>query len=184
MRAIAKKLTTASETAYVQGFISKPALHYVVKEGMPSHCSGTGRSYNFIDSVSRFGDLLMPLDLAPAYKRAGDTFKGSMEHYFILLKEDEASNISGANQFPLGRGARGGRGGRGSRFVPGFSRGRSETPYGRKRGPDPSTSGHIPAKKRSDIIHVHGSSSTSQDASVHAPGSSSDSQGVPVSLEK
>ena len=184
MRAIAKKLTTASETAYVQGFISKPALHYVVKEGMPSHCSGTGRSYNFIDSVSRFGDLLMPLDLAPAYKRAGDTFKGSMEHYFILLKEDEASNISGANQFPLGRGARGGRGGRGSRFVPGFSRGRSETPYGRKRGPDQSTSGHIPAKKRSDIIHVHGSSSTSQDASVHAPGSSSDSQGVPVSLEK
>ena len=75
MRSIAKKLTTASETAYVQGFISKPALHYVVKEGMPSHCSGTGRSYNFIDSVARFGDLLMPLDLAPAYKRAGDTFK-------------------------------------------------------------------------------------------------------------
>ena len=150
MRSIAKKLTTTSETAYVQGFISKPVLHYVVKEGMPSHCSGTGRSYNFIDSVARFGDLLMPLDLAPAYKRAGDTFKGSMEHYFILLKEDDASNTSGANQFPLGRGSRGGRG---ARFVRGSARGRFVASSGRKRGPDSSAGVSGPAKKRSDAAH-------------------------------
>ena len=148
MRAIAKKLTTASETAYVQGFISKPALHYVVKEGMPSHCAGTGRSYNFVDSVARFGDLLMPLDLAPAYKRAGDTFKGSMEHYFIVLKEDDAQNVRGANQFPLGR--RGARGARGA--VRGFARGRFAASSGRKRAPDSPADAFGPAKRRSDSV--------------------------------
>ena len=151
MRAIAKKLTTTSETAYVQGFISKPALHYVVKEGMPSHCAGTGRSYNFVDSVTRYGDLLMPLDLAPAYKRAGDTFKGSMEHYFVVLKEDD---VVGANHFPLGR--RGAHGFRGA--VRGVARGRFAASSGRKRRPESHAGASAPAKKRSDSVSVPGAS--------------------------
>jgi hypothetical protein len=68
LRAIAKKLTTDSESAYVHGFLSRPIMHYIVKENMPSDCAGTGRGYTFVDAVSRFGDLLMPIDLAPAYK--------------------------------------------------------------------------------------------------------------------
>lgn len=151
MRAIAKKLTTPSETAYVQGFISKPALHYVVKEGMPSYCAGTGRSYNFVDSVTRFGDLLLPLDLAPAYKRAGDTFKGSMEHYFVILKEDD---VVGANHFPLGR--RGAHGSRG--VVRGIARGRFAASSGRKRRPDSHADAPASAKKRPDSASGSGAS--------------------------
>ena len=119
MRQIAKKLTTETETAFVHGFLSRPVMRYEVKESCQSYCSGTGRSYNFVDSVSRFGDLLMPSDLAPAYKRAGDTFRGAMEQYFILLVED-GSGQAEANLVPLGtpnrRGGRGrsGRGGRGA----------------------------------------------------------------------
>ena len=115
MRQIAKKLTTGTESAFVHGFLSRPVLRYEVKEGCQSYCSGTGRSYNFVDSVTRFGDLVMPTDLAPAYKRAGDTFRGAMEQYFILLVEGGCGQAD-ANLEPLGtpsrRGVRGGRRGR------------------------------------------------------------------------
>ena len=121
LRAISKKLTTDSESAYVQGFISKPVMHYNVKESMPSFCAGTGRSYNFVDAVMRFGDLLQPTDLAPAYRRAGDTFRGSMEHYFILLKDDIANfGVPGVNRMPLGQRGRHASGGRAARLGRGL----------------------------------------------------------------
>ena len=157
MRAIAKKLTTESESGYVQGFISKPVMHYMVKESMPSFCAGTGRSYNFVDAVSRYGDLLMPTDLAPAYRRAGDTFKGSMEHYFIVLKDDLVN--FGVNQMPLGRrdvsvhsnrGRQPGRGlmaGRGiGRGLGALGRGAPLHSSSRKRAPDQS--GGTPSKRQ------------------------------------
>jgi len=143
LRAIAKKLTTESEAAYVQGFTSRPILHYVVKESMPSNCAGTGRGYSFSDAVGRYGDLLCQADLASAYRRAGSTFQGAMEHYFVVLKEGVAT---AANQVPLGqrgRPARGGgnqRGGRRGSILlraesrkrpPGFS---SETPSKKRPG--------------------------------------------------
>ena len=93
-----------------------------------------------------------------------------MEHYFIVLKEDEASNISGANQFPLGRGARGGRG---ARSVQGFARGRFVASSGRKRRPESSVGVSVPAKKRSDSAQASQSSSGSVPAS-----------GASVALEK
>jgi len=63
--------------------------------------------------VSRYGELLQTFDLATAYKRAGQTFRGAMEQYFVLLTEEGFSS-TGANQQPLGQpSARGGRGGRG-----------------------------------------------------------------------
>ena len=135
MRQIAKKLTTETETAFVHGFLSRPVMRYEVKESCQSYCSGTGRSYNFVDSVSRFGDLLMPSDLAPAYKRAGDTFRGAMEQYFVVLAEvGDAPVASGSNQSPIGS-----RGGRGARFGFRGARGRkrfggspSGTPFKKK----------------------------------------------------
>jgi len=156
MRAIAKKLTTDSESAYVQGFISKPVLHYVVKESMPSFCAGTGRSYTFVDSIIRFGDLLMPTDLVPAYKRAGSTFQGSMEQYFVLLREDFVPpTAQGANLHPLGVRGRVGTSNRGSAATRGPGRGSylaavRRPPFpGRKRLPDSSAA--TPSKK------MHGS---------------------------
>jgi hypothetical protein len=42
MKAIAKKLTTTTEEAFVQGFSSRPMLRYLVRESCESFCSGTG----------------------------------------------------------------------------------------------------------------------------------------------
>ena len=109
MKAIAKKLTTLTENAYVQGFISRPVLRYVSRDPAVSLCAGTGRSYSFVDSVSRFGDLVHGYELASTYKRAGTTFKGAMEQYFVILREAEDAPVaSGSNQLPVG--VRGGRG--------------------------------------------------------------------------
>jgi len=127
MKAIAKKLTTKTEEAYVQGFISRPLLRYLSRNPAKSFAAGTGRSYTFVDSVSRFGDLVQAHDLVAAYKRAGGTFLGAMEQYFVLLAEPEDRPVaSGSNRSPLG-----GRGGvRGSR---GLHRGSGLGFRGRKR---------------------------------------------------
>lgn len=126
MRAIAKKLTTSTEKAFVQGFLSRPVLRYLSEVEGESLASGTGRSYSFVDAVSRFGDLVTDGDLASAYKRAGMTFQGAMEQYFILLTElEDRSVVTGSNQLPVSK--RGGRQGpvpriiRGSRGTRGFS---------------------------------------------------------------
>ena len=116
MKAIAKRLTTTTEEAYVQGFISRPLLRYLSRNPAESFAAGTGRSYTFVDSVSRFGDLVQAHDLTAAYRRAGGTFQGAMEQYFVLLSEPEDRPVaSGSNRSPLGGrgGVRGGRGGRG-----------------------------------------------------------------------
>jgi hypothetical protein len=124
MKAIAKKLTTETESAFVQSFIPRPALRYVSSESTAAtaSASGTGRSYSFVDSVTRFGDLLQDHELASAYKRAGGTFRGAMEQYFVVLRETEdAPLFSAVNRAPLG--LRGGRRGRGSPPVRGGTRG-------------------------------------------------------------
>ena len=87
MRAIALKLKTDTEDAYVQGFISRPLLHYRSVDPTNRIAGGADRSYTFVDAVSRFGDLLMDPDLTTSYARAGHTFAGAMEHYFIVLGE-------------------------------------------------------------------------------------------------
>jgi hypothetical protein len=159
LKAIAKRLTTDTETAFVQSYVSRPVLRYVSEESTDASvaASGTGRSYSFADAVSRFGDLLFDSDLAKAYKRAGGTFRGAMEQYFVVLREAEDISItSGANQVPLGgQGAsvsRGSgrsppsrRGRRGSRFSP-LRGGRGFGIRGRKRqsGTPPGT----PNKRR------------------------------------
>jgi hypothetical protein len=98
LRAIAKKLTTESKAAYVHGFTSRPILHYVIKDLMPSNCAGTGCGYSFADAVSRYMDLLCQVDLASAYRRAGSTFQGAMEHY-------SGSPRTAWTTCPLGHGA-------------------------------------------------------------------------------
>jgi len=129
MKAIAKKLTTKTENAYVQGFMSRPMLRYLSRDPAVSLCAGTGRNYSFVDSVSRFGDLVLVHDLTAAYKRAGSTFQGAMEQYFVVLAEaGDAPVASGSNRSPIG--SRGGRGARaGFRGVRGRKRS-GETPTG------------------------------------------------------
>ncbi len=113
LKAIAKRLTTETESAFVQTYTSRPVLRYISEESAESPASGTGRSYSFVDAVARFGELVFDADLASAYKRAGATFRGAMEQYFVILREAEDLPVAtGTNQIALGlRGAPGGRGG-------------------------------------------------------------------------
>jgi len=126
LKAIAKKLTSETENAYVQGFISRPVMVYLSRDPSVSLCSGTGRSYSFSDAVSRYGDLLVATDLVASYKRAGSTFQGSMEQYFVVLIEaEDRPSLTGTNATVVGHRGRGARGGRrGTHGLAGFGRGR------------------------------------------------------------
>ncbi len=133
LKALAKKLTTPTENAYVQGFISKPMLQYRVKEGFQSSADGIGRGYSYVDAISKFGTKLSDRDLTVAYTRAGTTFRGAMSQYFVVMSDRGISRGGriGANHVPLGS-----RGGRGSRGSSGFRRGGSAS------RPAASGSGH------------------------------------------
>ena len=117
LKALSKKLTTTTELAYVQGFISRPVLQFRVKEGARSFVEGTGRSYNYVDAIQKFGARLLPRDLTTAYTRAGATFAGAMSQYFVVMSDDHLRGdlTSSANRVPVGR-----RGG----FAPGGTRSR------------------------------------------------------------
>ncbi len=111
LKTLAKKLSTATETAFVQGFISRPVLHYHVQEGCSSSVDGLGRSYSYVDAIAKFYSTASRLDLATAYTRAGSTFSGSMSQFFVVLSDDYVLVPSrGANRAPVRRrgGTRGG----------------------------------------------------------------------------
>ena len=126
MKSIAKKLTTTTEKAYVQGFISRPVMRYVARNPEENFAAGTGRSYSFVDCVTRYGDLVHAHELGSAYRRAGATFRGAMEQYFVLLSENDfiggGGRFSGSNQVPVGL-----------RSGPSGSRGRGNSRGGRGR---------------------------------------------------
>jgi len=96
MKLIAKRLTTPTESCYVQGFSSRPTLHYRVKdlisEGSvlpetPPAAVGTGRSYTFTESVERWGHLLSPFSLEPIRRKASQAFRDCLEQYFVVLSD-------------------------------------------------------------------------------------------------
>ena len=99
MKAIAKTLTTETEKAFVQGFISRPVMRYLSRNPEEVLAGGAGRSHLFVDSVSYFRDLVQSHKLTSAYRRAVSTFKGVLEQYFVFLNSD---NFGGANREPLG----------------------------------------------------------------------------------
>ena len=64
LKAIARKLTNDKELAYVSGFISRPMMH--IKKAGSNVPAKPLKSFTFIDSVSRFGNIVTPDDLKPA----------------------------------------------------------------------------------------------------------------------
>jgi hypothetical protein len=153
----------------VQGFSSRPLLHYYVRDESNARVEGANRTYTFVEAVTKFGSLVPPVGLLPAYKRARPTFNGCMEQYFVILKEagpSIQSTLSAPNLMPLGaaghpgdwrgshrsrgpRGQRGGRGGysRGS-SVGGYSRGSLVRPVSASRGRGFSSRNRDDTRKR------------------------------------
>lgn len=121
LRAISKVLVTNATDSFVQGFSSRPLLHYYTREGA-QFVEGTNRTYTFVEAVAKFGALVPPVGLLSAYKRARPAFNGCLEQYFVVLKEEGPPLLpSGPNSAPLGSRGHGRgfgipRGGRGQRF--------------------------------------------------------------------
>ncbi len=84
MKALARKITDNSNSAYVVPFISKPIIH--VRPTGTGYGEGS-KSYNFVEAVEKFGHLVKQVDLGDAYRRAGNSFKGQLEQHFIILRE-------------------------------------------------------------------------------------------------
>jgi hypothetical protein len=104
LRELSKKLTTTTEVAFVQGFVSRPVIQYRVREGERSRADGVGRSYTFVDAMAKFGRKLAQKDLGTAYVRAGSTFDGALSQYFVVLKDDLAARIlTGMNRLAIGQ---------------------------------------------------------------------------------
>jgi len=91
MKAISKKITTTKESAYVAAYSSRPILHVrsQVRAG-----EVTNRAYTFIDSIIKFGKVLLRCDLDEAYRRAGTAFRGQLEQHFVVLRESGPSGGS------------------------------------------------------------------------------------------
>jgi len=106
LRAISKLLVSDQMDSFVQGFSSRPLLHFNTKEHVNYRVDGANRSYTFVEAVSKFGHLVSPADLLPAYRRARPAFNGCLEQYFVLLKENVAGDFflpPGPNSAPIGQ---------------------------------------------------------------------------------
>ncbi len=92
MKLLSKRLTTTTEFSYVQGFSSRPTLHYLMRAVDPTPGTaaqtptiGTGRSYTFTECMERWGDLLPAHSLEPIRRKAVQAFSGCLEQYFVVL---------------------------------------------------------------------------------------------------
>ena len=140
MKILSKRLTTGSEVCYVQGFSSRPTLHYRMKEipvvdgpasvsVPPIAAPGTGRSYTFTEGIGRWGHLLSSGSLEAVRRKAVQAFAGCLEQYFVVLSDrpvPEADDTifsriarpSRGRGFPRSQGRRGSSSRRGQGFMP------------------------------------------------------------------
>jgi hypothetical protein len=79
---MAKKHSTDKEKLSVSEFVSRPVIH-------SSSCDGTSKfgTFNFSDSLVRFGSSLTMTELEEANKRAGAAFKGLLQQNFVVLTD-------------------------------------------------------------------------------------------------
>jgi len=84
MKSISRKVTCPQESAHVASYSSRPILH-VRTTGKGGEVSN--RAYTFIDSIIKYGKLLLRCDLDEAYRRAGTAFRGQLEQHFVVLRE-------------------------------------------------------------------------------------------------
>ncbi len=121
LKTIAKKITNEHEFAYVVSFISRPVIHFKLKNDTSLKAL---KSYTFIDAVKQFGDRLNKTDLVGAYAKARKAFAGQLEQNFVVLEESDSEEAQ--SNFHKDRMNRGGRGG-GSFRGRGYGRGVSNS---------------------------------------------------------
>jgi hypothetical protein len=92
MKAIARKLTTKQEQAYVSGFISRPMMH--IKKLPFTANSRPLKSFTYIDAVTKFRHLVKYDDLTAAYSRVGNAFGGQLIQNFVVLNDQDHDRFS------------------------------------------------------------------------------------------
>ena len=148
LKALARKITNATETAYLSGFISRPMMH--IKKAGASVVTRPLRSFTFIDAVSRFSKVLSKDELSGAYDRAGVAFKGQLEQTFVVLNDEdqsESQRVGSSKPWSGDKGPKGPKGPPKGRTTPGGSSHTSPGTRGTKRsGPD--LGGYKPKSKK------------------------------------
>ena len=99
LKVIAKKHSTDREKLSVSAFVSRPVIHSRSGDGLTR--LGT---FNFSDSLVRFGANLVMAELEEAYKRAGAAFKGQLQQNFVVLRDQMATKTQ---TFGTGTGSNG-----------------------------------------------------------------------------
>jgi len=142
LKAIAKKVTTAEDQAYVVGFISRPIMH--LRKKSDRRDTKPYKSYTFVDAVENFGRQIYAEDLESAYNRAGKAFTGQLQQNFVVLNDEKqvSSTSTSATSSTSHQAYRGSRGGGSARGYRGAG-----TPRG--RGADGSSRSGSRAGKRS-----------------------------------
>ena len=96
LKALARKISDQNMVSYAIPFVSRPVMQIRSKEAG----SGEARSFSFTDAIEKYGHLLKQFELADAYRRAGNHFKGQLEQQFIVLKEHKPKDQFKAPQQP------------------------------------------------------------------------------------
>jgi len=103
MKAIARKIESQTETAYVPTFLPRPVLQIKAKS---TGAKGRGGKYlnslTFAESIQQYGGLVDVNDLMPAYRKAGWNFKGQMRQHFAVLEENVTIDRSQFSKPPPG----------------------------------------------------------------------------------
>jgi len=143
--AIARELRQEGIEATVNKFIDSPNL-VIRKEGKII------KNLTYVDATLEYGQKLSPNDISKARRVAGQSFKGQLEQYFLVIKETGAAreipipagNYTGGNQV-IGRGQS-----QGASQSNGTGRGRGSGGRGRgsNRGGNFSTRG----RAYSDVV--------------------------------
>jgi hypothetical protein len=109
MKAMARKIESQRETAYVPMFLPRPILHIKVK--VPGGKGLHLNSLTFAEAIQQYGEKLNQDDLVSAYQKAGGNFKGQMRQHFVVLAENVQIDRSRfTHPPPSTRGNKSGRG--------------------------------------------------------------------------
>jgi hypothetical protein len=104
MKAVATKLESATQIAYVPNFLPRPIMHIKKNstEGDPSGSRAHLRTLTFVDCIIEHGGVLEQGDLTKAYEKAKNHFKGTMRQHFLVLEEGHDIGAGGTTNTARG----------------------------------------------------------------------------------
>lgn len=104
MKAIAKRIETNEESAYVPNFLSRPIMHIKkkTKEGETDRPGSFVKTLTFVESVCLHGRALKRGDLDTAQGKANGHFRGTMRQHFLLLEEIDEGGRGGSSMWAAG----------------------------------------------------------------------------------